>query len=88
MSAAADRDDDLQLVAIAKRGIAMTAARHDFTVFLDRDALAGKIERDNQVRDRKRRLKLTWLTVDEQGDHYVRALKSSSIPAREFTSRV
>ena len=45
-SAAANGDDDFELVAIHDLGVAMLAARHDFTVHFDGDAFAGQVEFD------------------------------------------
>jgi hypothetical protein len=43
-SAATDRDDDFQLVAVGQDGIGMLAARHDLAVAFDGQPFAGQAE--------------------------------------------
>src|SRR5277367_5943678 len=45
----ADSDDDFKPVAVRQPRLGMTAARHNFAVALDRDALSGKRHRINQL---------------------------------------
>ena len=50
-STAADRDHDLQPVAVGECGLRETAARHDFAVALHRHALARELQALEQERD-------------------------------------
>ncbi len=53
-SAAANGNDNLDAVAVGQRHIGMIAARNDFAVALDRDALAGMAERLDECGNRQR----------------------------------
>src|SRR5512139_1102087 len=68
-SAAADRDDDFQAVAAGERRAGVLAARDDFAVFLDGDALARKIERLDQLRQGERCREAAGFAVDDQFNH-------------------
>ena len=49
MSAAADRDDNFQLVAVGQQGFAVQTARHDLAVAFDGNAFAGQVQVRQQL---------------------------------------
>src|SRR5204863_81741 len=49
--ASADRDDDLQRVAVGKSRRGVAAARHDLAVLFDGHAFPGELERVEELRD-------------------------------------
>ena len=67
-SAAADGDDDFDLIAVSQRLCAEPAARHDFAVAFERDALAGEIQALEQLPAIERLLKAVRRAV--YGDYY------------------
>src|SRR6266545_7271708 len=69
MSAAADRDDDFELVAVRDRVCGKLAARNDLAVAFDSDALARKAEAVDQLRERERLVELTAFAVQSHGNH-------------------
>ena len=69
LSAAADRDDDFQSVAIGYRAHRELAARHDFSVAFDRDALTRQAEMIDELGKAHRLLELTGLAIDADRDH-------------------
>src|SRR5688572_2576940 len=54
ISASADRDHDLELVAVGHQGGAMRAARHDLAVLLHRDLAPGERHAFHQLAHRER----------------------------------
>src|SRR5258706_16144351 len=61
--ASADRDHDLDAVALREALVGKAAARHDLAVALDRQALAGELELVEELRDRGRSIELARCAV-------------------------
>jgi hypothetical protein len=68
-SAAAYGDDDFKRIAVGKHFLRMTAARHDFTVTLERDAFARKFQVLEQFAAVERAFETVSFAVDGQCDH-------------------
>jgi len=68
-SAAADGHHDLEPVAVGEALFGMPAARDDFAVTLERNALTRQIEPGQQLEAIERRLELPALAVDGDRDH-------------------
>lgn len=68
-SAAADRDDDLEPVAIGDRVRCELTARHDLTIALDGDALACQAERVDEALEGKRVIELAAFAIDGHCHH-------------------
>jgi hypothetical protein len=69
-SAAADSDDDLELVSIGDGMRRELAARNDLAVALYRDALAREAEMFYQLCDGKGDIELLGLPIDSHSDHF------------------
>src|SRR5213082_1814189 len=67
--ASADRDDDLQRVAVGKSRRGVAAARHDLAVSLDGHPFPRELERVEELRDIRAGLETLHLTVDRELDH-------------------
>ena len=86
--AAADSDDDFQLVSIGQADLCMFASGHNFTVKFNCNAFAGKFKLVQKFGNAQGGGELALLAINAEGDHFVAPTKSSRILAREFTTRV
>lgn len=67
-SAAANGNDDFEPVAVGQHLLAMSAARNDFAVALERDAFAGELQLLEQLQTVERLLKLAGYAIDGESD--------------------
>lgn len=67
-SATADSGHDFQPIAISQRYGIKLAARHDFAVAFDGDALTDQFQHGNQLTDIERLRKLPGRAVDGEFD--------------------
>ena len=68
-STAADSDDDLQAVPVREYLLREPAARHDFSVALERDPFARKLELCKQLSTVDCLLEVARFAVDRNGYH-------------------
>ena len=93
-SAAADGYDDFKHIALGQQNLGMPAARHDFAIAFDGDALAGIAQRLDQRGDGHRRGELARLAI--QRNFHARhsnmaeypAIRARGKPARKKRSAV
>src|SRR6476660_575748 len=69
-SAAADCDDNLELVPIGDAGCRELPAWHDLAIAFDRDPLADKPKLFDELCESERLLELAALAVDGYRNHY------------------
>src|SRR5687767_4265448 len=77
ISASADRDHDLELIAVLDQGFLMQAARDDRAVLLHGDLLAGERHLLDQRADRERGLEALRGAVDRHLDHFESTMRYS-----------
>ena len=70
VSAAADSDDDFQAVAADQRGGGVLAARDDFAISFDSDALSRQVLQLDQLSQGKRLRKAAGFAIDDQFNHF------------------
>jgi hypothetical protein len=68
-SAAADGDDDFEFVAVHHHLLGKAAARHDFAVALQRNALAGEFQPGDQFGAVEWMVEAASFAVDGYGNH-------------------
>lgn len=69
MLAAANCDDDFELVAVLQFYLSVLAARHDFAVAFNRNAFAGQAHLLQQLYQIEVRFKVLRCAVYRKGDH-------------------
>lgn len=81
-SAAANRDDDFQIIAMLQGQAVEAATRDDFAVAFNRQAFTAKLEQHQQFADGKRLAEFARLAIDGQGNHVRQEAKKKRILTR------
>ncbi len=68
-SAAANGNDDFELIAADERRISMLAVRDNFAISLDRDALACQLQRFDQLGNRQDIREASGFAIDGKFNH-------------------
>lgn len=79
-SAAADCDHDFELITLAQLHLRIRAARHDFAVTFQRDALAGVAQLFEQGGKVQRCVELLGHAIEAEVNHVVALSLDSSLP--------